>query len=436
MSNRPKPHLLFICFDSLNWDLIKVWAEHGLLKNFAAYLNSQNSGVIKAGKGLPTNAVWHSIYTGCKADSFTFTQPEPFWMKLSNDELKIVIIDSPKYLDVCEVNGVWISKWYSHDSPGYKPRTFPKINLSHNYDSDFGKYEYEVSDKMIDTLLASVENKTSKTLELMDNDWDFTAVFFSEPHFIGHAFWPKFFDIKTLSKSPIFTIYKKLDDAIGKIIAKCNADILIASPQGMATNTSLNMVVPRLLCEFEKANLSNAWLRTAKQTLKKEDAKTFMQFKNIFKLNKSVSILRQRNSGFASGIRINLRGRDSEGIISESDYELLLNKLEAFFYDLRDEYSKLPVVSEIIRKQISDTQMYDMLIIWNRAIRAKSIIGQFKNSIPVNFSGKRAGDHTSEGGYVYISRIKNIKLPQSIRDTDIKPIILKYFGLQELLFST
>ena len=423
-----KPRLLFICIDSLNWDLAKTWARQGLLTNLGSCFAAQNSGKIRAGNGLPTSAVWQSIYTGITPNQLGFTQPEPFWVKISQQGLTVQIIDSPKYLEVSEVNGVWISKWYSHDSPGYEARTFPKLTLPPGYPQDFGKYEYERQEELVDSLLNSIDHKISTTLSLLENDWDFSAVFFSESHFVGHAFWPERLNTETLKQSPIFTIYKKLDDAIGELIAKTSSDVFIVSPQGMATNTSLNMIVPILLTEFEKANPSNGWVFSVREGLRNTNVKLINKMLNVLMPARSQRVICQQGSGFSAAIRINLEGREPEGIVAEIDYAALLEQLEAFFFALRDEATNQPVVSEIVHTSNKDSKMPDLLVIWSRIKRAQSIVGAFRGRVPAGFTRLREGEHTSEGGYLFLSRSKNMEIQPCIRDVDIAPFMLRYFS--------
>jgi hypothetical protein len=105
-----------------------------------------------------------------------------------------------------------------------------------------------------------------------------------------------------------------------------------------------------------------------------------------------------------------------------------MKHLEAFFLGLKDEATNQPVVSEIVRTRNKDSKMPDLLVIWSRKTRAQSIVGAFRGSVPARHTSLRAGEHTSEGGYIFLSRSKDIEMKPCIRDVDIAPFILKYFS--------
>jgi len=120
---------------------------------------------------------------------------------------------------------------------------------------------------------------------------------------------------------------------------------------------------------------------------------------------------RRRSRAFAmplneeSGtIRINLRGREPDGIVEPGEeYEVLLKELRDALLGLRDAESGIPLVSEILvgRDLVPNIEdsltIPDLFIKWNRTKRMDVVQSERLGRIEMGFWPARTGDHNVDG---------------------------------------
>jgi predicted AlkP superfamily phosphohydrolase/phosphomutase len=137
---------------------------------------------------------------------------------------------------------------------------------------------------------------------------------------------------------------------------------------------------------------------------------------------------------FSEGwIRINLKGREAQGIIEPEDYDTLCDELAALAHSLKDARSGKPLVKQVVRtRKSADDQTpnlpdADLVIVWNEV---PTDVVESKMGVMGPVPYPRPGGHR-EQGFVFVSgpdidaAAGLMENPQSL---DLTPTILQLIG--------
>jgi predicted AlkP superfamily phosphohydrolase/phosphomutase len=315
-------------------------------------------------------------------------------------------------------------------------------------------------------LQLGLERRTRLCLDLMARiDWDLVFVVLGEIHAAGHGFWhvaqadhPLAEAGRTGVDDPVERILRAADRAIGRIRAAAppGTKLVLFSERGMKANAAdlASLVfLPELLYRFcfgEPAlaygrpgappprstsrgdwglllwagQEDRSWLRRAVRRhagtgLSRSFDRAFGSGLRLRHPNDSplgymppvwfqpywphmpAFALPSFSDGF---IRINLKGRESWGVVAPDDYGRLCARLEAMLRALRDGRSGKPIVAEILRLRrngaealaaASDEPDADLVVKWRE--RPADVVDspEFGGIGPLPF--RRSGDHTPRG---------------------------------------
>lgn len=300
--------------------------------------------------------------------------PFPFlWKLLSDRGMRCVVVDGFLTCPLQGLNGVQIVDWGSW-SWFWEP-TFSPESLGTEVRKRFGPYPAEDHSKVgivpledfdgfRDRLLAGVRTKTDVVKWLMAReDWDFMLVVFGEAHPAGHYFW-QFHDerfpsgseaTKARLRHALGDVYAALDRSLGELVQTAGetATVFVASGDGMGPNYSGSHLLPDVLGRMgmlktaaggrvaaasgrDSSGLSGGSLvagvrnmipksiRMAVSNLllsRAQQEKLSLHFKTAgidWRQTRAYQI-ENANEGF---IRINLAGREPEGIVARGgEYE-------------------------------------------------------------------------------------------------------------------
>jgi predicted AlkP superfamily phosphohydrolase/phosphomutase len=220
-----------------------------------------------------------------------------------------------------------------------------------------------------------INAREQAVLYFMDNyPWNFFAVNFSATDQIQHHFW-KYMGGDNEFKNAILTIYKRVDEAIGKITAKLGDEtiLFIMSDHGAGPASDVVFFIDEWLKEKGLLTFKKDALIT---TLKRRIIKFLLTFFSK-KLSSEVKDtlmrifpgMRVKSQGFLlrslidwtetkvfSGeheatLRINLKGRDKRGIVDESAYEDLREYLIKELETLKHPETGEKIVGKVYRKE-------------------------------------------------------------------------------------
>jgi predicted AlkP superfamily phosphohydrolase/phosphomutase len=300
--------------------------------------------------------------------------PVPFlWKTLSDHGTRSIVVDAFLTCPLRPFNGVQIVDWGSW-SWFWEPTMIPE-SLTGEIRRRFGAYPADDHSKVGMTpvtdiatfrrrLLAGVEKKTEVLTWLMrEQAWDFFLVVFGEAHPAGHYFWHLYDDTylthprgdATALVDALRDVYVALDTAIGRLLDSVDADttVMLVSGDGMAANYSGSHLLVDILTRMRILNdatgveagqpkaASSNLLGTVRNMVP-ESLRNFISRMVLSRQMQEQLSLRWKQVGIAwprtrayvmenaneGYIRVNLKGREPEGIVSPgAEYDALCDEL-------------------------------------------------------------------------------------------------------------
>jgi predicted AlkP superfamily phosphohydrolase/phosphomutase len=193
-----------------------------------------------------------------------------------------------------------------------------------------------------------------------------------------------FYEPDDLLQNGIRTLYREMDDAVGRALAHLDDDttLIIMSDHGFAPF-------------YRQVNL-NTWL-LSKRYVELLDPRKQGQYPLFMNVDWS------RTRAYAvglNGIYLNLKGREREGIVDPKDYDRVLDALERDLLELRDPKTGDQVVTELVRPRRDFSGPYaadgpDLIVGYNRGYRSSwtSPLGSFPYPVFVDNVDPWSGDH-------------------------------------------
>lgn len=261
--------------------------------------------------------------------------------------------------------------------------------------------------------------------------------YFSSVDTNGHMFWRAFdkkypgYDSETAEKygSVLEDYYGEMDRILGEILSRAGerTTVIVLSDHGFAP--------------FRRAFNLNTWLLDNGYLVLKKGALT--EGRSIFR-DADWSKTRAYGIGL-NGLYLNLRGRESEGIVnSGAQADALLREISAKLAGVRDPKTQLPVITRVdLAKRVysgpATAFAPDMIVGYNRGYRVgwDSVLGGVPSTLIDDntepWSGDHCMDHTLVPGVLLSNR--RILDPQPSL-LDIAPTVLLQFGVTPPAYMT
>ncbi len=398
--------VLVIGIDGGTLDLIRPWAEAGLLPNLARLMAEGVCAPLESTLPPVTSPAWPTFATGKnpgKHSVFDFIRPtggtfnlvnatsikaRTLWQILSAAGRRVGVINVPVTYPPSPVNGFLISGMLSPHSGTF---TYPS-DLLEPYRRELGPYRIAPSvqykegneDVFLANLLDLVEQRGKYGLRLMtDHDWDFMMVHFQASDVLQHALW-KFVDPTHPRHDPqvaarvlpdIQAVYRRIDDFIGRMVEQAGEEttVIVMSDHGFGPLhwvANLNLLLLdagllRLKRSFftrlraalfragltpasvwhliERIGLQNYVWQVSKSTRNKVVSK-FLSFDDVdWEHTLAYSM------GHVGQIYVNLKGREPHGIVERgAEYEAVRERIVEALQGLRHPVSGQALVDRVI----------------------------------------------------------------------------------------
>lgn len=461
---------MIIGLDSADKDLIDYWVGEGVLPNFKALKTEAIWGDVRNPRGMEAGSCWPTFYFGLNPgetgqfdgarqfDPKTYrhvsyrpelSRNDPIWTTLSKAGKLCGVIDAPYSYPVGEINGIKISDRASHVPAGgglylnfrtHPPELAGEIldrfgpNPGGNLSSDLFRLETPMDyDRLRDMYSSRIKNKTDLTLHYWHTrPWDFFFCAFSEAHCIGHLCWhihdkssPE--HDPALAKAvgdPVRAIYKSLDRAVGRILdsVRDEARVLVYLSHGMGPRRSGTRLLDRILVRLESGSTktrNDPLMRTVRATWRRTPHLLRSCLKPLrdkvssdgFQPNrKGRRFFEVFNNDRTAGIRINLDGREANGIVSPGvEYEILCAQLISDLEELKNAETGEPLIAEVLlardffKGRYSDC-LPDILVSWNRTAPINIAWSpKFGTVDKTGLMDKRSGDHRLDGRFFAVA---------------------------------
>jgi hypothetical protein len=388
----------FLSFDAVSLPLLQQLMAEGRLPNCSDLFRR---GQVHEIKPTPFHAsVYRDLYTGHRLSTHGMYYPQQWcaakqriqpadtlnpddtvFALLDNAGKRTLLIDPPEFGRFNPRNGLALSGWQFH-ARFVLPQWCSSTAIAQQLKQQFGRSPscHEVFGQPSLSRLATMRRvleaapqrlADATTACLKNNRFDFAWVTFVSPHIGGHQFW----------NTSLPAIYEALDDALGKIVSTLppSTNLILLSPNGMGPETSRADLLPAMLKRILHGNIQGAtssplWrlrailptgLRAAladaiPDSLALNIASRLDATKTDWTATRAFA-LPTDGPGF---IRLNLKGREREGIVAPEDATHLAAQISAGLKTFIDPDGD-PIVEDVIPSAISNTtSLPDLVVLW------------------------------------------------------------------------
>ncbi len=234
-------------------------------------------------------------------------------------------------------------------------------------------------------------------------------------------------DERTRYKDEILRIYQRMDDVVGKVMERADDDttVIVLSDHGFNP--------------FRKAVNLNRWLAdNGFLKLRPGANSTFYRLNNLFG-EKGLfwnDVLMNESEAYSLGlgnIYINLKGRESQGIVEPKDYDAVRDKIIKGLVNLRDPQSSERIIAKVQKREALYSGPYtnnsaDLVVSFNPGYRVswQTTLGGVPPEVVEPNMRKWAGDHSTldpdqTEGVFFINR--EIRLERKPSLLDVNPTV-------------
>jgi len=482
-SHSSKDHVrtMVIGWDGATFDILTPLLKAGFLPNLRLLMEEGVSGSLDS--VLPTNSAsaWNSFATGklpsrhgvyefrhrpegspypdAVVDS-TFVREETLWQSLGRHGMRSAVISMPMTYPPQPLDGIMVTGPLTPehaDTFTYPAHLSEELRKTHsgNYPFDVRWMEYQGNEEvLIDALNKLTKVNLETTLDLAkDLKWDLLITVFVSPDRLQHCFWPDL-DPDFPEQNPERTkkilpllqqhfIY--LDHCIGQLLSRLadeNTTVIVMSDHGFR-GVYEQMVINDWLVEQGLLTYRKTRQNFVKM-LHKFVKPVYLRLTKGLNLTGRYRILSQAASinwsktkaycpwDQQQGISINLKGRESQGIVAPGpEYDRLLDDLETRLRQAREPKTGRPLFKKVIRGKVYygvpvEAYTPDLLIIPGDYLR----VAAPRQKHMYDSTGWATGDHSIQG--VFIAKGKGVKhgeVVEKARLIDLAPSILYSLNL-------
>jgi predicted AlkP superfamily phosphohydrolase/phosphomutase len=503
--------LLVLGFDAANPDLIRRWAADGTLPNLRALMDRGLMGETRTVPAF-IHSTWPSFYTGAGPDRHGFhyvaqlkpatyeyqwtpVRCEPFWTVLSRARRRVAVFDVPLCQPDPAINGVHVVDWGAVENWS----TFQTVPASvrSRILSEWGSHPLEGRSedlrtsaeahlRMLDDLRRGARTRAEIAREYLgQGGWDVFTQVFTESHCAGHNQWhlhepshPSH-DREMAARigDPIRAVYVEIDAAMGRLIeAAGEATVLVVSAHGMSHWYGSEFLLIEILCRLgaaerrpvrpapepplpsKAAEGARALWRLAPEGVREHVFALRQRMRprkpHVFEMptlrvdpNRSRCLL-VRNGHLASGLRLNLAGREPGGLLAPGDEaDRFVDGLTCDLLEIVDERSGRPILRRVIRTRDvyagpRAADLPDLVLEWDDSLATgnSNIAGGAGATVRVHspkigvLEGTnhytRTGDHRQEGFFIAAGPgIRPGRLERTVSVMDLAPTITRLVGV-------
>lgn len=451
--------VVLLGLDAADSGLLTKGMDEGRLPNLARLRDQGAWAHVPPLHGFGSGAVWPSFATGVspakhgryfyrqvgpgsyEARSFTPDQfrADPMWVQASRAGRRVAVFDVPKVGLGDSVNGMIAVDWISHGPVYSEMRTQPPefggeltdrfgANPLWKCDMPGGRTIDEMRD-FVRVMHQRIEQRERCTRHYLANDeFDLFVTVFAEPHCIGHQTWHVRDESHPLHDAaagaalgdPVLDVYAAIDGAIGRIAAEVDDDttLIVFSGTGMGPNYTGNNILDEVLRRLDGRRLTPVARATRfvkrrlKRVLPRDWRRRGQRLKRKVEEHTMTADRAARrafavpHNDIAGAIRLNIRGREVNGLIEPDDVDEQVARLTRELLALRNADTGEPVVERVVR--VADhhegeaiDHLPDLFVLWNRASPIDRVTSPAVGTVEYVHRGNRTGDH--EPGSMFIA---------------------------------
>ncbi|MCI0436897.1 MAG: alkaline phosphatase family protein [Gemmatimonadetes bacterium] len=425
--------VLVLGIDAANPDLLEAWAADGTLPHLGSLLQRGLSGRTHSVAGFYIGATWPSLCTGVSPASHgihylvqlrpgtreyyrpsdaEYTRRPPFWTPLSRAGRRIAVLDVPLSRVDPTLDALQVVEWGSHDAL-FGFHAWP-ATLEREIRNRFGLHPGGVScDRIerdlrgyahfVDTLIEGVRRKAAVTNWVLEQErWHLVMQVFTEAHCAGHQCWHLHDPAHPAHDAtvaagigdPLRRVYAAIDAAIGEVLAHAgHARVIVLAAHGMRHGFGAQFLLHDILFRLGAASpivpraaspaaplmqpLRRVWRRLPRVVRRRlEPLRSRARRSPVVELPQpGVDLTRSPcfpvpNGLAVGGIRLNLAGREPDGVLPADQADGFCGDLSQALLDFTDERTGRPIVNRVLRTREHHAGEFldalpDLLVEWD-----------------------------------------------------------------------
>jgi predicted AlkP superfamily phosphohydrolase/phosphomutase len=426
--------VLAVVLDAADTDLLWRWVRDGELPVLANMMEEGAAAKIESPAGVMPEAAWPTLTTGTNVGShgvynwrpvrpgtYQRTRQPPaarrktFWDLLRDElpEARAVVLDPPFSLPLGDDRVTEIIGWGERGAvrhASWPPGLFDEIVERHGpfpswTEDDYIRRPLEER-RLLRALEDAIERRTTILIELLGRaEWDVGFACYYELHDGGHAFFRYFNPDEpghnarraSFGEDALLRLYKAADTALGRLRESIGGDVdlLVCSGKGFRPNTNGEGVLPKVLeglgYQVPRSVSGGSRRIEVGRGLVRAVAPRPLRRKIFGRMSweerdrmleglwiESVDWARSRafaEPDFGSGwIRLNVRGREPEGMVEPGDeYEQLLGELTDELLQLTHPASGAPAAARVMpREELApgpnSEMLPDLVVVWTHDV--------------------------------------------------------------------
>lgn len=443
-----------ITLDAAEQSLLHKWVNQGLLPHFGKLLEESVSSATRNPEIIYSGTLWPSFNTGVwpgRHDNYFYLQPDSsgyglrlflpehlsvdsIWNAIAQQGHRIALIDVPKALLARTSRTLQVSFWGEHEVR--HPLTCWPPALEQEVRQVAGTDPVGVCDlvrqrphellRLKEGLIERAARRADLALAVLaQGPWDLFMLNFSEAHCGGHHLWaahdsehPQYrTEFRALlGEDPLLDVYQAIDRSLGRIVDALGHDafLLVLATHGMGPRydaaAALDSVLRRL--DGIDAPKASGSIETVRKMWLQLPGGVRRPFRRVVDLLYDAPRERERatrkfftipTTDNCGGIRLNLRGREPNGLVEPGPpYNELCEWLERELLLLVNTATGAPAVKRILRGDLLfpgpfRNQFPDLVIEWNHEAPIPAVHSARVGELRVESPNPRTGDHRPKG---------------------------------------
>lgn len=459
--------VLMLGIDASNEATIDALVAAGRMPALAALRRAGASGPLASCADRYAGGVWPNFYTGrdvpwhgiyhnklWRPDAMRVEVPSdgwlaarPFWEAWRGRGLRACIVDVPMILGRPRpLDGVYLGGWGTHDliSRGSWPAPlWGELARRHGPPrmprEQFGLQTPGSLVQLRDDMLRAVAQSADVVCDLLAREtWDFSCVVFGGVHRIGHYLT----DLtqageampaaqRDILERALAETYEATDRAIGRVLERVGPGtrVIAFAVHGMGPNPGWSDLAPDILQALDKARTGReaktGLLYAIRRRLPMHIARPVLSRLPTSATDALVSLWSSRMHDWkrtrhftmpmdhAAYLRVNLRGRERDGIVEEAEYADACVLLDTLFSSLRDRESGAAIAGSVVHayaeapsEATQRALLPDVLVPWSGpragsfAELASDALPAFRYRVPARLPSGRSGNHVGRGWFI------------------------------------
>jgi predicted AlkP superfamily phosphohydrolase/phosphomutase len=493
--------LALLAFDSVDLVLVERLLREGRLPALAALTRRGQWLSLETPASHFAGEIYQSLYRGLEVGDprivplfpwspseqrvryrLPFAPPPAVWERMAASGRSALVVDPYESPRPQAMQGICLSGWQFRDRfvlpawsvPGHTHRTLARrLGRPRELEATYGRPSADGLIGLRRRLLAAPGRVADVVTHVLARGGVYELLFavFSAAHLAGHSFW----DLSHLAgadldaararglEDTLADVYAEVDAALARIVAALPAesDLIVFSPMGMSANTSRSDLLPQMLAAVlgsrpqsspgrsvgggaiwrVRSGLSIGTRRAIGQAIPDSFSRELVARLYTRGLDWSETHAFALPSDHTGYVRLNLRGREREGIVAPAQADSLLDDLAEGLLSFHDPDGSPSVaavdrISDVVRGRDLERpdSLPDLIVRWSDrpATRLEGVASRrFGHVAREGAATGRSGNHTADAWALVVpGRSEGRRLGRRARIVDLGATVCAVVGAE------